>query len=208
MFEPLTNTVTIEDLRRMREEGKSNTEIAKSLGVSYSVILKYLGPGGERKERRKTTEEELQAAFSMRQAGMTWPEIAEKTGISEKMLYYHAKKRGITTGKASPHAARIPVTKKTVEKTEEPAACLIVQNKSIELHGLRGSYFIDCKGKEIIAELFKDDGSKDVISIPFDGLDDQIEKNNEQIRRINDQSNELLAIKRKIKDLGVGGEMW
>lgn len=44
MFKPkLTDSVSLEELKRMRENGMTNRQIADNLGVGYSTICAYLG---------------------------------------------------------------------------------------------------------------------------------------------------------------------
>lgn len=41
--EPLTNSVSVQEMLEMRESGLSNKEIAERLDVAYSTICRYIG---------------------------------------------------------------------------------------------------------------------------------------------------------------------
>lgn len=51
----LTDSVSIEEMLRMRENGMSNMEIANAVGAGYSTVAKYLGAGPGRGGRVSTS---------------------------------------------------------------------------------------------------------------------------------------------------------
>lgn len=206
MHRPLTDTVSIQQMLDMRESGMSNAEISNSLGVTPAVIRKYIGVQAKNEGKyRRWTDAEIEEMRRMREAGMTVVEICEKTGIPEATFY---RRLGKASGKGGVISKTIPLPKKSKAPSDEPPACLVMQNKTYELHGLCGSYVIDIKKKEITVETVNEDNETQIDSFTFEGLEEVINRNLDRIRHINDQNAELLAIKRKMKELVVGGEMW
>lgn len=43
MKRPLTDTISVAEMMRMRESGMSNAEIARAVGAGYSTVARYLG---------------------------------------------------------------------------------------------------------------------------------------------------------------------
>lgn len=214
MYAPLTDRVSIEDLRKMREEGMTNKQIAEKVGVYPTTIRKYIGVdgtgfgGGSLGNVSRYSEEDIERWRSMREAGMTARDIAAKCGVSEATIYNRLGPKG---GKASKHAAALGRTiqaKKAEPIPEEPSACLIIQNKTIELHGLHGTYLVDIKAKEIAADFIQDDGTTETVKLTGENLEEYIAGNLAKIKKLQDQNAELLAIQRKINSMHIGGEMW
>lgn len=51
MREPLTNSVSVQELLEMRESGLSNQQIAERLDVGYSTICRYIGKNPKQAKR-------------------------------------------------------------------------------------------------------------------------------------------------------------
>lgn len=43
MFKPITDTISVQELLALREQGLSNREISERLDVAYNTVLKYIG---------------------------------------------------------------------------------------------------------------------------------------------------------------------
>lgn len=120
--------------------------------------------------------------------GMSNQEIADALGV-----HYSTIKGAIGP---QPRGLRKPYTKKEyseqpVKRAEvEPDACLVVQNRTVVLHGKQGAYTIDCKSK--LLQIDFGEGAGMVINLP----------------ELSDFVNELRAIERKLGELNVQNEMW
>ena len=134
----------------------------------------------------------------MREQGMTNRQIAEMLDVG-----YETVKRYI--GK-QPKGVRKPRECKEVEQPKETAsapaasACLVVQNREIELCSANGNrYTIDCKQKQILicAEMLGENSGL----ITFDEL-------NGLISKVDEFRAELQAIASKIGALTMQNEMW
>ena len=205
MKRPLTETIDIQQLRSMQEEGMSHLAIANALGISDATVRKYLGHS-KHKGGRRLTDEEKEQIRQMAAQGMTGADIADILKCSLATVYKHTKGAGNKGGMIS---KTIPLPKKEkAPKEDEHAACLIMQNKTYELHGIYGAYVIDVKKKEITIETTDDSGELLIDNCSFEGLENKINCNLDKIKRINDMNAELLAIQRKMKELTVGSEMW
>lgn len=202
----LTDRVSIEDLRKMREEGMSNMQIAKSLGVSDVTIRKYLGPDGTK--NKGYSEEDAESWRRMREAGMSDREISEKCHVTAVTIRNHIGSAGGRGSKLAAALGRTIQAKKAEPIPEEPSACLVVQNKTIELHGLHGTYLVDIKAKEIAADFIQEDRTTETVKLTGENLEEYIAGNLAKIQKLKDQNAELLAIQRKLNDMRIGGEMW
>ena len=116
--------------------------------------------------------------------GMSNNEIAEALDVSYMTVYKYigAQPKGLRK------ARKVPQDRQPIK--EEPApACLVLQNRNIELHGVVGVYGIDCKAQSVHITYNGHD-----MWIPFDKLGTFID--------------ELKAIHRKIDFLAVTKDMW
>lgn len=124
--------------------------------------------------------------LQMREEGMSNQEIADALDVS----YYTIVKYigGAPKSVRKPREFHEDVAKKEAPPEVAPA-CLVIQNKQIELHGVMGVYVVDCKKKTVLAQF-----GETMLDIAFDKLGDVI--------------GELQAIKRKTSELIVENEMW
>lgn len=130
----------------------------------------------------------------MSESGMSHQDIANALGTTYMTIYRYLGPQG---RRGSRRAAGIPLPKANEPAPVEDTSyspCLVVQNKSIELHGLLGTYYVDCKNAKFRAELETSLERRGQFVMEIDKLDDLI--------------NELQAIKRKASDLTVANEMW
>lgn len=138
---------------------------------------------------RDMSKSELQG---MRDNGMSNAEIAEALDVSYATVYAILGKQ--PAGLRSPRrdsvrGGEIVTTKAPEPEQEEAYACLVLQNKVIELEGLYAKYKLDIKGKQLHI-----DAAEIVGAVNLDKLGDLIA--------------ELTAIHRKLDTLKVGNEMW
>lgn len=116
--------------------------------------------------------------------GMTNNEIAEALDVSYMTVYKYigAQPNGLRKARK--------VTQDRQPIKEEPApACLVLQNRSMELHGVVGVYGIDCKAQSV--------------HITYNGHDMWI-----LFDKLGAFIDELKAIHRKIDFLAVTKDMW
>ncbi len=121
--------------------------------------------------------------------GMSNQDIADALGVNVQTIYNYIGKMPKELYK--PRTRKEPAVP-APGKVEEPApeACLVVQNRTIELHGLENTYIIDSKKGEVLVNMSDESG----MIINFDKLPALV--------------NELRAIQRKISELTVKNEMW
>lgn len=66
-MKPITNTVSISDMRRMREDGMTYKEIAHALGISMNTVSRYIGSRRDGyKDANKAVGERLKDTFGDR----------------------------------------------------------------------------------------------------------------------------------------------
>lgn len=121
--------------------------------------------------------------------GMSNQDIADALGVGVQTIYKYIGK--MPKELCKPYTRKEPAVH-TPGKVEEPApeACLVVQNRTIELHGLENTYIIDSKKGELLVNMADENG----MIINLDKLPALV--------------NELRAIQRKVSELTVKNEMW
>ena len=128
--------------------------------------------------------------MTMRESGMTNQEIADSLDTSYKSVLAVIGKQPKDLRKKPEFHVDQPRPTFGSEPVVEPAACLVVANRQIELAGLFGSYTIPIQNK-VVSVTIPDQGS---VHIPFEQLDEFI--------------CELQAIQRKLPSLTNTAEMW
>lgn len=135
--------------------------------------------------------------LQMREQGMTNAEIADAldVGVNTVVRYIGKQPKGLR----KPYERKEPRPVEPKHEETAPTACLVVQNREIELHGLHGKYTVSCKEREVLASvnIFED---MDVV-ISLDDIENIVKK-------LGEISAELQAIARKVNELNVSNEMW
>lgn len=149
MRKRLTDSVSVEELKQMYDNGMSCADIAKSLDVSQTTIYRYL--------------------------------------------------QGHIGGRGGVYARNIPdreirnrpndLDMQQMDVQNSANACLVVENKLINLEGTIGKYMVDAKSKNIVCQ---------IAGATFDMQPDTIPALVE----------ELKALGRNVGQMAVGCEMW
>lgn len=150
---------------------------------------------GKRSILKDVSISELQR---MRDEGMSNAEIAENLDVCYHTIYKLLGKQPENIRKPRKVHNTYPVAKPIVQDIkpvveepikEEPAACLVVQDKLIELSGTFGSYTISTLDKKVTMHI-----ESNIITVEFDKLKEFI--------------SEICAIERNTKVMTASPEMW
>lgn len=151
MRKRLTDSVSVEELIQMYENGMSFRDIGDSLGVSYQTIRTHL-------------------------KGLVTPR-----GVGG----YHARRIPAETFRVQTQNADM----QQMDVQNSANACMVVENKLINLEGTIGKYMVDAKSKIIVCQ---------IAGATFDMQPDTIPALVE----------ELKALGRNVSQMAVGCEMW
>lgn len=121
----------------------------------------------------------------MRLDGMSNREIADALDVSYTTVLAYIGKQPSGMRKYSKYTDDVEIIPSVVEAP----ACLVMQNKVIELHGLVGTYEINCKQQHVDVMY-----GETVLRLTFEEM--------------NNFADELKAISRKLDSLNVEHEMW
>ena len=133
--------------------------------------------------------------LKMRQSGMTNADIAAALECSyQTVRKYIGRQPGSLYGKSQTPtvggSVQVPATPKE-PPVNGPEAALVVEDRSVSLTGLTGSYIIPFSEQVIHITT---DFAPGELSIPFSALDDFVK--------------ELSAIRRKLDEFKIRNEMW
>lgn len=107
-------------LLALREQGLTNSQIAKRLGVATNTISYHLGPIKRRQPKQKT-EELISEARNLERAGWFRYQVAERLGVSQNFLYRHLGPHPSANNQGSSAPARLTDVPPTQAITEAPA---------------------------------------------------------------------------------------
>ena len=194
--EALSNSVSISELRHMREvEGLTNKEIAKRLDVAPSTISRYLGPQDPeilKRIRRKSgsqhieqdTIDEIRRLYD---EGRSINGIAEKLGLGWKTVKAYTQDMGPNWKRKKEFvfdtAPEEPIQEEPVQeepvaaeevtiydrRSEYPMLRIVSQRKSIRMQGAECVYEIELgEGTDSVSILNSD--KQEVAVLDADGL--------------------------------------
>lgn len=164
--EPLTKSVSVEELRHMREvEGLTNKEIAKRLDVSATTVGKYLGPadpdwraraarlGGMTRGCPQKTVDEIRRLYS---EGYSISGIQDRVHVSWETVKKYTKDLGPNRKrkkKAAPQQTAPAEVKTTpaaaapVTTARTPVCTVVSSRRTVKLKGLECQYEVETDGK-------------------------------------------------------------
>ena len=149
MGKKLTDSISVEELKQMYDNGMSGADIANSLGISRATVYRYLqGHTGGRGGRCARAIPDREIRKNSREMDMQQMDVRNSAN-----------------------------------------ACLVVENKLINLEGTIGKYMMDAKSKTIVCQ---------IAGATFDMQPDTIPALVE----------ELKALGRNVGQMAVGCEMW
>lgn len=135
----------------------------------------------------------------MYESGMSFRDIGDSLGVSYQTIRTHLKGIVSPRGVGGYHARRIPAEAfrapaqkadmQQMDVQNSANACLVVENKLINLEGVIGKYMVDAKSKTVVCQ---------IAGATFDIQPDTILTLVE----------ELKALGRNVGQMTVGSEMW
>lgn len=167
MREPLTNSISITELRHMREdEHLTNKEIAERIGVHPATVLRYIGPDvrkpdhpNETSRGRRVTTGLIAEIRDMYVAGGSIAGIAQKVGLSWKTVKKYtsdlpsnrkaiAKPEAPTVAEtpAEPEPIAVAVVEPEEPKGEKSMFQVMSKRQTIRLKGMECEYELELGG--------------------------------------------------------------
>ena len=89
----------LEKIRRLRQQGGSNRDIAEKIGICEGTLQYHLRSMKLTHAPKTLTERQLALIKRLRGQKVSYKDIAKKVGVPYKNLYYNAKKVGATRKK-------------------------------------------------------------------------------------------------------------
>lgn len=187
--EPLSKSVSISELRQMREEGLTNKEIAARLDVTPTTIARYLGPiepgwkpkverrGGLRIQTPQETIDEIRRLYS---EGRSINGISERVHVSWETVKKYTRDLGPNRKKKKELVFdTVPAIEEEPIVNEEPVVQeqegvttmlkIISQRQSIRMQGAECQYEIELgDGTDSVTILNSD--KQEVAVLDADGL--------------------------------------
>lgn len=164
--EPLTKSVSVEELRHMREvEGLTNKEIAKRLDVSATTVGKYLGPadpdwraraaklGGMTRGCPQKTVDEIRRLYS---EGCSISGIQDRVHVSWETVKKYTKdlgpnrkkkKKAVTQQTAQMETPVVSAAAAPVTTARTPVCTILSSRRTVKLQGLECQYEVETDGK-------------------------------------------------------------
>jgi DNA-directed RNA polymerase specialized sigma24 family protein len=128
-YNPGPEKFTIEDIRRLRVQGKSVSQIAEDLGVRVSSLYEKLKARGvtmadltpddvsvPQGRRPSFTIAQLRAAWT---PGMSKDEVAAALGVKWSTILYRLRREGIPMSKVAPKGTKVRTTKIDLRKVRD-----------------------------------------------------------------------------------------
>lgn len=137
---------------------------------------------------------DIENLYSMRREGMSNKEIAQSLGISYGyVLQLIGKQPKDLTSKAISEGRCASCAPTPAKEEPPPSPCLEVVERSINLNGLFGQYFVSVDKRTVLVS-FREDDELVCFNLDMDKLEILIE--------------ELEAVKRNLSSIRVSKEMW
>ena len=179
----LSQSVSVSELRQMRDSGMTNREIAKQLDVHPSTVGRYLGPADmqtrsrHRNQCREITPELIADIQRLFGEGRSINSIAERFGVgwqTVKKIVTGTKREPERTEEpavqspAEPVPAAAPVEQET-PKGEEPMLQIISRRQTIRMQGAECQYLLELGSGADTVTIVNADG-KELAVLDAEGL--------------------------------------